>query len=88
MYLKVFASLGHWNTAVYVVLALHFVPVWLVGSYHQFHHLYYRYIYLITKMMFFRAWVWAKHDKTRGLFKIYSSFRNKKDETRDMLKKI
>ena len=33
-----FASLGHWNTAVYVVLALHFVPVWLVGSYHHFHH--------------------------------------------------
>ena len=27
-----FASLGHWNTAVYVVLALHFVPVWLVSS--------------------------------------------------------
>ena len=26
-----FASLGHWNTAVYVVLALHFVPVWLVS---------------------------------------------------------
>jgi len=28
---QVFASLGHWNTAVYVVLALHFVPVWLVA---------------------------------------------------------
>lgn len=29
---EVFSSLGHWNTAVYVVLALHVVPVWLVSA--------------------------------------------------------
>jgi len=29
---QVFASLGHWSTAVYVILALHLVPVWVVGT--------------------------------------------------------
>ena len=27
---QVFASLGHWNTAVMVILALHLGPIWLV----------------------------------------------------------
>eukprot|EP00090_Calanus_glacialis_P021655 TRINITY_DN33428_c0_g1_i1.p1 TRINITY_DN33428_c0_g1~~TRINITY_DN33428_c0_g1_i1.p1 ORF type:complete len:353 (+),score=59.80 TRINITY_DN33428_c0_g1_i1:303-1361(+) len=29
---QVFASIGHWSTAVYVILALHLVPVWVVGT--------------------------------------------------------
>jgi len=29
---QVFASLGHWATAVYAILALHLVPVWVVGT--------------------------------------------------------
>jgi len=28
---QVFSSLGHWNTAVYVVLAIHLAPVWVVA---------------------------------------------------------
>ena len=27
---QVFASLGHWNTAVMVILALHLGPIWMV----------------------------------------------------------
>ena len=30
--LQVFSSLGHWSTAVYIILAMHAVPVWLVGT--------------------------------------------------------
>ena len=29
---QVFASLGHWATAVYAILALPLVPVWVVGT--------------------------------------------------------
>ena len=29
-FFQVFASLGHWNTAVMVILALHLGPIWLV----------------------------------------------------------
>jgi len=29
---QVFDSIGHWNTAVYVILALHLAPVWVVGT--------------------------------------------------------
>ena len=31
---KVFESLGHWNTAVMVILALHLGPIWLVRTEH------------------------------------------------------
>ena len=31
---KVFESLGHWNTAVMVILALHLGPIWLVRTNH------------------------------------------------------
>ena len=33
--LKVFESLGHWNTAVMVILALHLGPIWLVRTNHN-----------------------------------------------------
>lgn len=29
---EVFFSIGHWVTAVYFILALHVIPVWLIGS--------------------------------------------------------
>jgi len=29
---EVYSSLGHWNTAVYVILVLHLVPVWVVST--------------------------------------------------------
>eukprot|EP00092_Neocalanus_flemingeri_P021154 GFUD01022928.1.p1 GENE.GFUD01022928.1~~GFUD01022928.1.p1 ORF type:complete len:394 (+),score=58.36 GFUD01022928.1:105-1184(+) len=29
---EVFSSMGHWSTAVYIILGLHAVPVWLVGT--------------------------------------------------------
>ena len=29
---QVYASLGHWNTAVLVILGLHLLPVWAVAS--------------------------------------------------------
>jgi len=29
---EVFSSLGHWSTAVYIILALHVVPVWIIGT--------------------------------------------------------
>lgn len=29
---QVFASLGHWNTAVYIILVLHLIPVWVVSG--------------------------------------------------------
>ena len=32
---KVFESLGHWNTAVMVILALHLGPIWLVRTKHH-----------------------------------------------------
>merc|ERR1711937_260312 len=30
--LQVFESIGHWNTAVLVILALHLLPVWAVAA--------------------------------------------------------
>ena len=29
---QVFESIGHWNTAVLVILALHLLPVWAVAA--------------------------------------------------------
>lgn len=29
---QVFDSLGHWTTAVYVILTIHLIPVWVVGT--------------------------------------------------------
>ena len=30
--LQVYESIGHWNTAVLVILSLHLLPVWAVAS--------------------------------------------------------
>ena len=30
--LQVYESIGHWNTAVLVILGLHLLPVWAVAS--------------------------------------------------------
>eukprot|EP00092_Neocalanus_flemingeri_P074780 GFUD01092537.1.p1 GENE.GFUD01092537.1~~GFUD01092537.1.p1 ORF type:complete len:334 (+),score=76.03 GFUD01092537.1:119-1120(+) len=29
---EVYSSIGHWNTAVYIILALHLLPVWCAGT--------------------------------------------------------
>jgi len=30
--IQIFNTIGHWSTAVYVILALHLIPVWVVGT--------------------------------------------------------
>jgi len=35
---EVYSSIGHWNTAVYVILVLHLLPVWIAGTI-SLHHI-------------------------------------------------